>query len=109
VELNLLPTLVAPDASVFPDKPAGETWYRVRVENDLEVTEDTLEEIDENTTWSIRNPQEFVVRPDPRPEHEGKWLLRQHRELEPAGRATDFSSWGMLKARCVTWGRLIAG
>ena len=83
--LDLTPISKIADNTVFDDKPEEELWYKLRTETDLRVT--VLDESQDGwTTFLVANQQEFIVRPDPRPEHAGKWLIRQQREIDAPGR-----------------------
>jgi hypothetical protein len=97
ITLDLTPVLQAVDDTAFDDKPAGETWYKIRTDTDLRVLVRSPDSGDETMFW-VTNQQEFTVRPDARPGHDGLWVIRQHRELDIIGRRAESTTWGSVKS-----------
>jgi hypothetical protein len=92
------------DTAYYPDKPAGESWYRVTTFVDLFLLADNPNALDGSgiTNLVVNSEQDFVLRRDPG--GSGRYLVCRQMDLEPIRKsdavranAVEEASWGKLK------------
>jgi hypothetical protein len=104
IGLELTVKTLAVDNTPYPEKPAGETWYRSIAGVSLRVVADYPSSTDGSdiTNFAVNSDQIFVLRPDPA--HAGRFLVVRQTDQAPihkkaeGGAATEGTSWGSVKS-----------
>lgn len=107
IDLSLhLKTNPVIDATAYPGRPAGETWYKATAFVDLTVITSDPNASDGSgiVNYIVNSDQYFVMRPDPA--HAGRYLVYEQTDgysINKAGETvsatnTDETSWGRVKS-----------
>ncbi|MFH1278632.1 MAG: fibronectin type III domain-containing protein [Candidatus Eisenbacteria bacterium] len=103
IALEMTERSIAVDNTNYPDKPPGETWYKVMALIDLLVVVEDPNDPAGIMNFVVASDQIFTVRPDPA--DESLWVVYKQVDQEPinfgktaAGRGTEETSWGSVKS-----------
>jgi hypothetical protein len=102
IDLDLTLIGSAEDRTSYPEKPAGETWYRVTAFVDLLVVANDPDDPSGLLHFIVESNQIFVVRRDP--SGSGRYLVYKQIDQQPGAKAESKpgtatgTSWGSVKS-----------